>query len=199
MSPGEKSNPDSGAVAREPGAVFAALTREHYPRVLRFAWAFLGDRHLAEDLVQEALRRLYERREQYPLDTHFGPYLVKTVARLAIDWKRARKAEARWRTLAGAFRRQRDRGPVAAVQQQETAALLERALAGLPERDRACFLLTVCEGLSYRDAGEALALTFSEVNNAVYRARAALRKALGPALDDLSGMDETGGRTAHER
>jgi RNA polymerase sigma-70 factor (ECF subfamily) len=177
MSPGEQTG--GGEAARIPSAAFAALVREHYPRVLRFAWAFLGDRHLAEDLVQEALRRLYERRAQYPLDTHFGPYLVKTVARLGIDWKRTRKAEARWRLLAGAFRRPRDPGPAAAAQQQETAALIERAIAALPERERACFLLTVCEGLSYRDAGEALALTFSEVNNAVYRARTELRQVLG--------------------
>lgn len=32
---------------------FAALADAHRPRVLRFATAFLGDRHLAEDVVQE--------------------------------------------------------------------------------------------------------------------------------------------------
>jgi RNA polymerase sigma-70 factor (ECF subfamily) len=190
MRPGEKCVPGSGEAARGDSAAFADMVREHYPRALRFACAFLGDRHLAEDLVQEALRRLYERREEYPLDTHFGPYLVKIVARLGIDWKRARKAEARWRTLAGLFRRQRDPGPATAVQHQETAALIEGAISSLPERDRACFLLTVCEGLSYREAGEALALSVSEVNNAVYRARTALRKTLGPAVDDLSRQTE---------
>ncbi len=70
---------------------FDALAREQWPRVLRFATAFLGDRHLAEDMVQAGLHRLYEHRDRYPLRTHFGPYLVKTVARLCIDQKRGRR------------------------------------------------------------------------------------------------------------
>ena len=73
---------------------FAALADAHRLRVLRFATAFLGDRHLAEDAVQESLRKLFEHRDRYPLEELFGPYLVKTVARICVDHRRSRQAPA---------------------------------------------------------------------------------------------------------
>ncbi|MFM8986549.1 MAG: RNA polymerase sigma factor [Planctomycetia bacterium] len=155
---------------------FARLAGEHRPRAMRFATAFVGDRHAAEDMVQEALRRLYEARDRYPLRDLFGPYLVKTVARLCIDQRRGRRAERR-RLLRLPVTA--PPAPTVAVEERETAGQVAAAVAALPERERACFLLTVCEGLSYRDAAEALGLSFAEVNNAIHRARRGLRASLG--------------------
>lgn len=160
---------------------FDALAREQWPRVLRFATAFLGDQHLAEDMVQAGLHRLYEHRDRYPLRTHFGPYLVKTVARLCIDQKRGRRADRRRLSL---LRPAAGLSASAAVEAAERADLVAEAVAALPERERACFLLTVCEGLSYQEAAEALGFTFSEVNNAIHRARGLLRETLGPLVGE---------------
>jgi DNA-directed RNA polymerase specialized sigma24 family protein len=41
----------------------------------------------------------------------------------------------------------------------------------------------VCEGLSYRDTAETLALTYAEVNNAIHRARTLLRSSLAPVVE----------------
>ena len=73
--------------------------------------------------------------------------------------------------------------PTVAVEARETADLVALAIGGLPDRERACFLLTVCEGLSYRDTAETLALTYAEVNNAVHRARTLLRSSLAPVVE----------------
>ena len=83
------------AAGRLSADIFAELATAHRQRVLRFATAFLGDRHLAEDIVQEALKRLFEHRHRYRLEELFGPYLVKTAARLCIDHRRSRQAEQR--------------------------------------------------------------------------------------------------------
>lgn len=175
----DASRRDDAAVATPPIVdrdEFAALAGEHRPRAMRFATAFVGDRHAAEDMVQEALRRLYEARDRYPLRDLFGPYLVKTVARLCIDQRRGRRAERR-RLLRLPVTA--PPAPTVAVEERETAGQVAAAVAALPERERACFLLTVCEGLSYRDAAEALGLSFAEVNNAIHRARRGLRASLG--------------------
>ena len=177
--------PDSASsAASSPGtsrAEFERLALAHRARAFRFALAYQGDRDVAEDMVQEALSRLYERREQYPLSTHFGPYLVKMIARLCIDEKRSRTVRERREP-----ERHRARTPVEDPSQhasnQERAGILQRAIGQLPERERACLLLTVCEGLSYREAADALSLSLAEVNNAVYRARMVLREQLGQTL-----------------
>jgi DNA-directed RNA polymerase specialized sigma24 family protein len=41
----------------------------------------------------------------------------------------------------------------------------------------------VCEGLSYRETADALALTYAEVNNAIHRARTALRSSLAAVVE----------------
>ena len=97
-------------------------------------------------------------------------------ARLCIDQRRGRRAERR-RLLRLPVTA--PPAPTVAVEERETAGQVAAAVAALPERERACFLLTVCEGLSYRDAAEALGLSFAEVNNAIHRARRGLRVSLG--------------------
>lgn len=159
---------------------FAALADAHRLRVLRFATAFLGDRHLAEDAVQDALRKLYEHRDRYPLDELFGPYLVKTVARICIDHRRSRQAEDR---RIASLEPVDSPSPIVAAEARETADLVALAIGRLPDRERACFLLTVCEGLSYRDTAETLGLSYAEVNNAIHRARTLLRSSLAPVVE----------------
>jgi RNA polymerase sigma-70 factor (ECF subfamily) len=170
----------AGSAAPLDAGAFAGLATAHRPRVLRFATAFLGDRHLAEDAAQEAFKRLFEHRGRYPLAELFGPYLVKTTARLCIDQRRSRQAEAR---KIAAVEPSAVTPPPMVAETREWADLVAVAIGGLPDRERACFLLTVCEGLSYRDAADTLGLTYAEVNNAIHRARTRLRTSLGPLME----------------
>ncbi len=174
------AEPPSGTTGPLTADAFASLVAAHRQRVLRFATAFLGDRHLADDVVQEALQRLFEHRNRYPLEQLFGPYLVKTTARLCIDHRRGRQAERR--RIAN-LEPAAAPSPVAAVERREVADLVAVAVGNLPDRERACFLLTVCEGLSYRDAAESLGLSYAEVNNAIHRARTLLRSSLATIVE----------------
>jgi RNA polymerase sigma factor (sigma-70 family) len=176
--PDERATTGDSPLARDE---FDALAVEHRAGAVRFAIGFLRDRHLAEDMVQEGLRRLYEVRDKYPLRTLFGPYLVKTVARACIDLRRSRLAERR---RVAALPARNPPPATVPLERSETAAQVGAAVAALPDRERACFLLTVCEGLSYADAAEALGLSFAQVNNAIHRARGTLRASLGPLVAD---------------
>lgn len=51
----------------------------------RLAIARLADWQRAEEVVQEALSRLYESRAKYPLESLFRPYLCKLVLRPCTD------------------------------------------------------------------------------------------------------------------
>jgi RNA polymerase sigma-70 factor (ECF subfamily) len=175
---GTRDRMRAGAAVALDAEAFATLAATHRPRVLRFATALLGDRHLAEDVVQESLGRLFEHRGRYPLHELFGPYLVKTVARLAVDQRRARRARQEQLARARLRPQTPPPSPATAAATGEVTDRVALAIAALPERERACFLLTVCEGLSYRETADTLALTYAEVNNAIHRARTALRSSL---------------------
>ena len=131
--------------------------------------------------LKEALGKLFEHRDRYPLAELFGPYLVKTAARLCIDHRRSRQAEDR---RVAALDPIEVPSPLATAASRETADLVARAIGRLPDRERACFLLTVCEGFSYRDAADTLGLSYAEVNNAIHRARTLLRSLLASVAED---------------
>lgn len=160
---------------------FERLAETHRPGAMRYAFAFLQNRDHAEDAVQEALRRLYAHRDRYPLRRLFGPYLIKTIARLCVDVKRTRRSGDVGLQIGDERHVSREE-PIHLAERKEVSKAMARAIQELPERERACLLMVVCEGLTYRDAAEALSLSFHEVNNAVHRARLALRKTLRPMI-----------------
>ncbi len=157
---------------------FQRLAEQHRARAVRFAARFMGDAGMAEDMVQEGLGRLYERRDDYPLHTHFGPYLVKTVARLCLDERRDRRSEPLRQNALLRLARVPE-SPSLPMERREARDRVAGAMGALPERERACLLLAACENLSYREIGETLSLSFAEVNNAIHRARLSLRDTLG--------------------
>lgn len=90
--------PVPGPVADEVAAVavdrdrqFTKFVRYHQADLLRTAWLLCGDRHQAEELVQQALVRTYSRwghvRQRDPLG-----YTRRVLANLRVDhWRRRRR------------------------------------------------------------------------------------------------------------
>ena len=64
---------------------------------------------------------------------------------------------------------------------QALTAVLDQALTRLADEDRAAFLMREVGGLGYRDIADASGATPDAVRMRIYRARLALREALGPS------------------
>jgi RNA polymerase sigma-70 factor (ECF subfamily) len=74
------------------GALARALYSEHAGPLHAYASRMLGgDRHLAEDIVQETLLRAWRHHDQLEVQTA-RPWLLATARRLVIDLYRRRKA-----------------------------------------------------------------------------------------------------------
>jgi RNA polymerase sigma-70 factor (ECF subfamily) len=67
-----------------------ALVREYLPRSYRAALLIVGDRHLAEDVVQEAFERAIKALDRFDDARPFGPWLHRIVANRALDVLRRR-------------------------------------------------------------------------------------------------------------
>ncbi|MCI0457243.1 MAG: sigma-70 family RNA polymerase sigma factor, partial [Gemmataceae bacterium] len=66
------------------------------------------------------------------------------------------------------------------LQQQELAAVVQVALAGLNERQRAAVVLNKFEDMNYAEIAEVMGLTTKAVKSLLSRARENLREALRP-------------------
>jgi RNA polymerase sigma factor (sigma-70 family) len=73
----------------------------------------------------------------------------------------------------------RDAAVVSRPATQVLTAILDEALAHLPEEEREAFLMREVGGLGYHDIAEASGATPDAARMRIYRARLALRAALG--------------------
>ncbi|MFO6448833.1 sigma-70 family RNA polymerase sigma factor [Erythrobacter sp. NE805] len=170
--------------ARDPEALREVIAA-HAARLHRIAWRMTGDTAEAEDIVQEALLRLWDQApriaERHPPGSRvaaglrLGGWLQRVATNLAID--RLRRAR---RLAEGEVPERADEAPLAdaTVAARQEGALARALIAALPERQRAAIVLTYYEELPNAEAAAALDMNIKAFESLLHRARAALRQVL---------------------
>lgn len=153
---------------------FRSLFVEFFPRLRSFFHSCGFQSADAEDLSQTALWTVYKSRGQFRGDGSFDAWIYSIARNVARDeWRRqgrSREEEPLSETIP-------DAAPSADTQttdRQDLRRTLD-ALAKLPAGMRACLLLHVQKGLSYREIGERLSLAVPTVKVQIWNARRRLR------------------------
>jgi RNA polymerase sigma factor (sigma-70 family) len=152
--------------------------------IRRFAYALTGTRSDADDLLQVTVVRLLER--GVPDDADTRKWAFRVCKNIWIDEVRARKVR---RDAAASA----DLKPEAELDGERTVmatialAETEKAIAALPEDQRAALALVAIEGLTYAEAAEALGAPIGTIMSRISRARAALASALPAGLHSAAG------------
>lgn len=150
------------------------MVDEHGPALYRVAFRMVGDRHEAEDIVQDAFRSAWLSREQF--DPARGPraWLVAILRRRVIDrWRKKRPKQV----LAG------DEALEVGVPAQDPTAAeysdeMQWALSQLPEALRETLLLVAVGELTHQEVADELEVPLGTVLSRVSRARNRLRELL---------------------
>ena len=162
------------AVATPPISV-ASLFDQFADGVYTLGYRILGDRHLAEDLVQDTFIKVMRSLNTYRGDGPIAAWLYRIGYREAIATTRKRRETP---LDPDNMLREGDR-PVAGGEQAVLAGELTRrldtAIAGLAEPLRSAFVLRDIEQLSTREVAGALGISESAVKMRLARARQALR------------------------
>lgn len=161
------------------------------PRLRGYARALTRDAGAADDLVQEALLRAYERASTYRADRSLRSWLLSILHNLFIDQKRRESSEQR----RNAKLSQLSEGMVASGGQEQAVLLREVSarFEALPEEHRAVISLISVQGLSYHEAATALGVPVGTVMSRLHRARAALRE---PQAAESTRLHIVGGKDA---
>jgi len=170
---------------------FVAFVGRRGPHHLRTAVLLTGDWHAAEDLVQTCLAKLY--RVWHRLDTGVDPdaYLRRMLVNTQRSWWRAR-----WRQEAP-FEVVPDRAIGGDGQERHALAdTVRRALAALPERQRAALVLRYFEDLPEADVADLLGCSVGSVKTHTSRGIRRLRELLGDELvpDGLDRVNDLAGQ-----
>lgn len=149
----------------------AELFHNHSADAVRLAYLLTGDRHLAEDLAQEAFVRAFGRFQDLRRPEAFGPYLRRVVVNLSRDHFRRMARERLFARNQRVVEGEDDVG----MGRVDVRDELLHALQTLPPRQRAAVVLRHCEGLSEQEAASALSTSAGAVNSLVARGLASLR------------------------
>ena len=162
---------------------FDAFYAATFPRLTGQLSAFTGDREEAQDVVQEAFVRAWDRRGDFLADEAPEAWIRTVAMRLAVSrWRRTR----RWLELV---RRTPPPGAVPGPDPDHTA--LVAALRQLPKAQRMVIVLHHLCDVSVEQIASDTGAPVGTVKARLYRGRAALAKHL--RVDEADGVDETDG------
>jgi len=186
---------------------FEALTYRYEQRVYSLALRMLRHEQDAEDVTQQAFLSALVGLDGFRGEASFGTWLLRVATHAALKIIRKRKG-LETVSLEDATEPGEDyesiphpeyiadwrQSPEQLVHKHEIRRLLDEALDKLDEKHRLVFLLRDVEGLSVKEAAEALGLSEANTKVRLLRARLQLREELTRTLGDPSRRVE---RIAH--
>ncbi len=165
---------------------FRELFDALYDPLLRFAHSLVRDAATAEDLVQEAFVRLWDRRDTFVPGQPLRAYLYRTVRNLSLN--HLRDDQNRQRLLDDVSIVGSGAVPAAVVAPHDRVAGLElgaeltRLIDALPPRQREALTLSRVQGLSHDEAAAVMGCAPRTVNNHLVAALSFLRRQITGAL-----------------
>jgi RNA polymerase sigma-70 factor, ECF subfamily len=182
-----------GGLRRQEPAACTCFLKEYAPRMLRLALRITGDPDEAENVLQESFISACNRIDDFQGLSTLNTWMYRIVLNNALMSLRRKRPDTvpleAHDTHAGQGPNWTDdyiAQPVEEVLAAELQESLNLALLALPERLRTAFVLRELEGLSTREAAEALEISESALKVRLHRARQALREQLGPYLGPAS-------------
>ncbi len=151
-------------------AEFNALVADHGPALYRMAYRMVGDRHEAEDIVQDTYRSAWKSRGSYRPGLGERAWLASILRRRVVDrWRR--------RTLPCVL----GEGVEVEVEPQDPLAgdytdEMQMALGRLPPDLKEALLLVVVGELTHQEVADMLGVPLGTVLSRVSRARERLRE-----------------------
>lgn len=151
-----------------------------YPRLVAGVALITGSRAAAEDAVQEALARAWERSERGEQIESLPAWVTRVAMNLSKSKLRRMRVEARHRDAVVA-------PPVADSGVASDSRIdIGRALADLPRRQREVTVLRYYVGLNVAEISRALELNEGTVKTSLFRARQALAAVLGEPAEEAN-------------
>jgi RNA polymerase sigma-70 factor (ECF subfamily) len=157
---------------------FNRMVADYGPTLYRMAYRMIGDRHEAEDLVQETFRSAWKSRMSFQPDGGGRAWIMSILRRRAADhWRKSKPPTV----VSG--NQDLDVGvPADDPLRDEFTDEMQQALGQLPQDLRDSLLLVVVGELTHQEAADLLQIPLGTVLSRVSRARKRLRECLLAAI-----------------
>ena len=183
-------HPDVALVASARGGdvqAFETLVNKYDRQIFRIAQHITQNREDAQDVVQDAFLKAYEKLDQFQGNSKFYTWLVRIAVNESLMRLRKRRTgkmvsiDDDIETEEGSVPRDLadwSPNPEQNYSQAELAEILRKTIQGLPHGFRIVFVLRDVDGLSTEETAETLGLSIPAVKSRLLRARLQLRERL---------------------
>lgn len=168
----------------EPAFKYLVDTYQH--RVFNTAIGIVQNAEDAEDVAQEVFIQVYKSIHSFKGESKLSTWLYRISTTRALDLLRSRKSKKRFGFIQRMFGEGNEplyeipdfNHPGVALDRKENAAKLFKAIAQLPDNQKAAFTLHKLEDLSYQEISEVMQTSVAAVESLMHRAKQNLRKML---------------------
>ena len=166
---------------------YGALVRAHSAAVFRVAFRIVGNEADADEVVQEAFLRGYQRLETFQQRSGFGTWIYRIAVNCALDRLKQPQIEAEFRCGEEGDPEERtvqvaspDASPERLLLSREIRGAQQLAMQRLTGIEKTAFVLRHLEDRSMNEIAEVLGVEPNAAKQAVYRAVQKLRRELAP-------------------
>lgn len=166
---------------------YGKLVARHSQNVFRVAFRITGDEADADEVVQEAFLRGYQRLPSFECRSEFGTWIYRITVNCALNMVNKRKVEATYQVgeetdpaMQKVQVADTAAGPERTLLSREIESLQAAAMAHLTPTERTAFILRHMEDRSTTEIATALEIAPNAAKQAVFRAVQKLRRSLAP-------------------
>ena len=160
---------------------YIELVNRYKDKLINFIFNYLGDLESSEDVVQETMIKLYQKKHYYKEIAKFSTWLYTIAKNLANTELRKRKQ--RKTTLLSQFSKDdktyelpsNDPEPGQEIQTNIVNKIIRNAVDQLSEKFKIVIVLRDFQGLSYEDISEIINVPIGTVKSRINRARLQLQ------------------------
>jgi RNA polymerase sigma-70 factor (ECF subfamily) len=143
-------------------------------KIFRLALRITFNKAEAEDVVQDTMIRVWNKREEWSQFDSIEAYCIAVARNLAID--RSQKKEAQHLQLTPEMEMRGDGGPHEQFADNERIRIIHELINRLPEKQRLIMQMRDIEGDSYKEIAKVLGLTEEQVKVNLFRARQKIKQ-----------------------
>ncbi len=142
-------------------------------RLYRLALRITMSREDAEDIVQDTLIRVWNRRQEWDIIDSLQAYALTVCRNLALDC--IKKHGRDHLSLDEAESKTIHESPYESIVKQDKINIVKRIVYSLPEKQRTMMQLRDFEGMSYKDIAKIMNVSQEQVKVNIYRARQSVK------------------------
>ena len=166
---------------------YGELVARHSSTVFRVAYRITGNEADADEVVQEAFLRGYQRLPEFEARSQFSTWIYRIAVNCALNMVNKKKLEATYQIAEEADPSQHEvqvadtsAGPERTLLSREIEALQATAMKSLTATERTAFILRHMENCSTAEIASTLHIAPNAAKQAVFRAVQKLRRSLAP-------------------